>query len=101
MWKRLGLGRRRRNLPVQHINRQLCNIGFEQVAEGVLWKLTSPSRCCILKLRLLTLRDGEPGKQYMQFVRDESRSISICDMLPTKLYCCCCNGTDIFRPRGS
>ena len=36
----------------------------------------------------------------MQLVREERRSIIICDMLPTRLYCRCCKGTDILRVDG-
>lgn len=32
--------------------------------------LTSPSRCCILKLRLFIFNCGDPGKQKKQFVRE-------------------------------
>lgn len=39
--------------------------------------LTSPRRCCILKLRLLIFSDGEPGKQNRQFVIVDKRSIKI------------------------
>lgn len=44
-------------------------------------RLTSPNRRWILKLRLLILRVGEPGKQLRQFPREYTRSRSICAMV--------------------
>lgn len=35
---------------------------------------TSPNSLCILKLRLLILSCGDPGKQYRQFVTEYARS---------------------------
>ena len=53
---------------------------FSRVLE--IWRVaglrTSPSNRKILKLRLLILSCGEPGKQLMQFVRVYTRSRKYC-----------------------
>lgn len=41
---------------------------------------TSPSNLRILKLRLLILSDGEPGKQFRQFPKEVMRSRNTCAM---------------------
>jgi len=50
---------------------------------------TSPRRCCILKVRELIFSWGELGKQKKQFVREDMRSIIICDIVPTRVDCRC------------
>lgn len=42
---------------------------------------TSPSNLRILKLRLLILSDGEPGKQFRQFPKEVMRSRNTCAMV--------------------
>lgn len=55
---------------------------------GKTGKRTSPSNLRILKLRLLILRVGEPGKQFRQFPKEVTRSRRTCAMVEV-WYCCC------------
>lgn len=79
----LGRDRRRRNRPV----RGTCPLArCSDPSRGRGWGgRTSPSNLRILKLRLLILSDGEPGKQFRQFPKEVMRSRNTCAMVTAEL----------------